>query len=132
MKFSPSYSFQAILAFFAYILITGGIIFCNTALWGLGDPKFGPTGWQFYWPVWSILYAPITIAGLILAAFWRIGKISVFTKLSILLAAIISCLEASFIADAQFPLLIGENIALLMVFIVIAVFTRTRREQSDT
>jgi len=38
----------------------------NTAVFGLGDPKFGASGWQIYWPLWGTMFLPLALIGAVI------------------------------------------------------------------
>ena len=70
-------------------------MFTNTAILGLGDPKFGAAGWQLYWPAWGFIFAPAALcaAGLLIwlgkTLTWSIVLFALF--LAVILASVEVC-----------------------------------------
>lgn len=45
----------------SYALFSLLVMVVNTTMPGLGDPKFGPTGWPLYWPLWAACFSPAVL-----------------------------------------------------------------------
>ena len=112
----------------AYVLLTGGLMYANTTLFGLGDAKFGSGGWELYWPLWSAFYAPLILCALIAAGTSQMPAGRAVGLLWAFLALILAVMEVSFILDIHWTILIVEWTVLSAVFFLACnVFDSPRR-----
>jgi hypothetical protein len=101
----------------AYVLAVGALMYANTAWFGLGDVKFGADGWQLYWPLWSLFYAPVAFAALVAALCSGVAPRS--KKAGLLWASfilILASMEVSFALDVELPVLLVEWVVLAAAF----------------
>jgi hypothetical protein len=83
----------------AYVYSVIVIMYINTAWFELGDVKFGKGGWEIYWPVWSILYAPLAICALIAVWTSPLPAASARGMLWMFLPILIIAMELHFVSD---------------------------------
>ena len=100
---------SSILFGVTYLVGVATLMWVNTAVLCLGDPKFGGGcgGFDLYFPVWALFYTPVVMTALILT--WS-GKVrhlpGIRTKLlCAYLVLILSTLEWSFVNDSQWSIL---------------------------
>lgn len=107
-----------------YVFAVGGLMYANTVWFGLGDVKFGASGWELYWPLWSVFYAPIAVAAI--AIVWCSG-LSDKKRVGLLwlsLMVTLASLEMSFFLDIDWRVLLTEWLALPLVFIQMGRFAK--------
>ncbi len=103
-----------------YIFGCGALMYANTVWWGLGDIKFGEGGWELYWPLWSVFYAPIAIVAIVVAWLTRLPTYKQATLLWLFFLMTLTALEISFCLDIAAPVLIAEWVGLSVAFATVA------------
>ena len=108
---------------FAYLLVyiasSGALMILNTAVFGLGDPKFGAGGWIIYWPLWGVMFAPpVFVASFVAEVWWRSTPRRLLQFFAVTLGAYLGALEVSFALDVLLPTL-GIEIAVLCIATVV-------------
>ena len=101
------------LALFA--IGVGLLMLLNTTLLGLGDPKFGRSGWEVYWPLWLAFYSPSALV--FVGQSFRLPLperrfVSFFVPASVLL---LFAVEISFAVDLGWSWLLMEFVVLAIV-----------------
>ena len=100
----------------AYLLAIRALMYMNTVWFGLGDYKFGEGGWTFYWPIWSVCYAPIALPAIVIAWIFDLPEPRRAALLWGSLLITLVSLELSFRQDIQLPGLLFQWIALPVAF----------------
>jgi len=109
---------MAVVFIAIYILLVGVLMYMNTNVLGLGDPKFGGQGWLFYWPLWGIMYSPAIVAILFFLPERNIANSQLMFSAALIIILLV--LEISFFYDIGWQLLFLELVALIWAFIYIA------------
>ncbi len=90
-------------------------MFLNTVVLGLGDNKFGSSGWKVYWPFWGVVFTPAAIVFAVQS--FRIpserGALIRFFAPSLILLLV--TIEVSFLLDLHWPWVIVEFFALFAI-----------------
>ena len=102
--------------FILYIVVVGFLMYTNTTVLALGDPKFGPEGWQYYWPIWAVFYTP---AVLLSGVFFSISA----RYLGAWLVVIFTTLQVSFIYDINWQVLALELILMSVSMLLVKKYT---------
>jgi hypothetical protein len=105
----------------AYLIGVASLIWVNTAVLCLGDPKFGYGcgGFDLYFMVWAVSYAPIAVTALLLTWVGRVRR-HPRVRAGLLLAylvLIMSALEWSFVNDIEWPAMLIEWGILVIAFL---------------
>ena len=104
----------------AYLVSVGALMWTNTVILCLGDPKFGGGcgGFTLYYYVWVVFFAPLVVVALVLVRPKKTVGADRLRNLLLLiyLALIASALEVSFINDASVLILAVEWLILGIVF----------------
>ncbi|MEX0701487.1 MAG: hypothetical protein WD069_05265 [Planctomycetales bacterium] len=103
-----------------YVLLTAAVMYVNTTVLRLGDPKFGGGGFELYWPLWMAFYSPVVIAAL--AAVWWSGLTGLRSLglAGLMLAVILVVFEVSLLFDIHWSVLLIEWVVLAIVFFSLA------------
>jgi hypothetical protein len=102
-----------------YVMLAGAVMITNTAVLGLGDPKFGAWGWMLYWPIWGAVYfVPIAVAGFTAERWWPSTPRRLLRFLGATLAIVLVAMEVSFLLDIGLEALVIE-LAILSVAVFI-------------
>jgi hypothetical protein len=122
--------FSSVLFGVTYLVGVAMLMWVNTAVLCLGDPKFGGGcgGFDLYFPLWALFYTPIVATALLLT--WS-GKVRHLPRiraklLCAYLVLIMSALEWSFVTDSQWPILLIEWVILGMTFSVLRALALSR------
>lgn len=105
-----------------FVAAVGAIMLANTRLLGLGDPKWGPDGWLYYWPMWVAFYTPVALS--VLAQSLRLPEPALWRFFGPLLAVLVVTIEVSFLLDHHWRWLVVESI---FIFAVSEVLVRSHR-----
>jgi hypothetical protein len=99
----------------AYVSGVFSLIWFDLCVLGLGDPKF-ETALDLYFPLWLAFYLPAVITALVFlwrgrqlgSQLWRLAGIYLFLILAVL--------EASFVLDVYWLVLLLELVILVLLF----------------
>ena len=96
----------------AYVILVVLLMVANTTTLGLGDPKFGPGGWRFYWPVWAVIFAPPVLVIVCHRLADRGRPKSEWGFYLTSLVSILAAMEGSFLLDLHWAAVLPEVIVL--------------------
>ena len=101
-----------VLCSVSYVAAVGALACINTCYLGLGDPIWGRSGWQYYWPFWALAFAPsmayvimetARLEGLGVSACYYLGFLMVSLAL----------IEVFFFVDLHWLVLVAEETVLV-------------------
>lgn len=103
----------------AYVLITAAIMYLNTVVLKISDPKFIAVAFELFWPLWMALYTPLVIAAL--AAIWWAGirGPESFKIASLMLVLIVVVLDVSYVFDFNWYTILIEWVVVSSAFFVL-------------
>jgi hypothetical protein len=105
-----------IIAFlFVYIFGIGALMYALTTWFGLGD-----VGWELYWPMWCVAYAPIAVSAIVVAWRSRLRRWNRVILLWLFLQVTLTTLVFSLFLDIDWPVLVVEWFALPFAFAMLA------------
>jgi hypothetical protein len=120
-----------------YVMAVGAVTFINISVFHLADSKFGAMWvepWLFYWPLWTVFFAPSAISALLACWFSRPSR---RRDATVLLAAflflILVAIEIGWALDGGLFFLVGAFVLLTVLFLAMAYWKRRqpRHRPSD-
>lgn len=98
-------------------------MFVNTAVLGLGDPKFEGLwgGFPLYFLVWFLFSLPLTVTAVVVAGIGRMRSHPARRRLFLwgCLTLILASVEVAFLMDTKWQLLTLEHLAMAIIFVVV-------------
>lgn len=107
---------QAVWFLAAHVVLVALAIWFNLAILCAGDIKYsgGCGGFSVYIPLWQIFLAPLPVAVFLIER-WRRAEPPPATRLAVYLAGIVAVAEIGFLLIDKFPVLLGLEVAAILV-----------------